>query len=208
MKKKILIAVVLIITLLIAAFIYAFIISFKVVKQTTDKINLAFKEEFQNIVRIPEPIIPSFKSLNKTSYTWDMVTNQEEVTKVSFAHDTGILNDQNKIIASLEMPVSQDPSLFVKVMPAVVSDPQALTSTQDLEHVNLGPNEKIGYNKIELFTSEKNPSQVTQIVWEFNKEDITNQKIKDLYTALNKYPQPVLKALYNIQRATLIILAP
>lgn len=207
MKKKILMAIGIIAILLIVIFIYAFLISFKVVKQTTDDINLAFKEKFQRIVRVPEPVVPSLRSFNQTSYTWEMETREKEVTTVVFSHETDFANNQDKIKATLQMSQGADPSLFVKVLPAVVVDNQALYSANNLEDANLGPNQEIGYNKIELFTKDETSTQITKIVWEFNKEVLTHG-IEDLYDRLNKYPEPILKFLYSIQRSTLILLAP
>lgn len=207
MKKKIIIATGIFLVLFIILFIYAFIISFKLVKQNTDNINFTLKDNFQKIVRIPD-IPPSFRSFEDTTYDWEMITNQQEVTRVTFTHNTGFPRSKNTLIASLEMAQGADPSLFVKVMPAVVSDQQALSSAQDLEHANLGSNEEIGYNKIELFSKDENSTQVTRIIWEFDKEKIvtgSEQYYENLY---NKYSDTVLKILYAIQRSTLILLSP
>ncbi len=207
MKKKALVFFVALIAVVIAIFVYAFIISFKVIKQNTDNINLALKEKFQSIVRIPEPIPPSLRSFNLTNYTWEMETREKEVTTVVFSHQTDFANKQDKIMASLETAQGADPSLFMKVLPAVVSDDQALQSAYDLEDPNLGPNNQIGYNKIELFTKDENSPQVTKILWEFDRGVITKD-IENLFNNLDRYPEPVLKILYSIQRATLIMLAP
>ena len=206
MKRKVLISFAIILIFLISIFIYAFIISFKVVKQNTDNINSKLKENFQNIVRIPD-IPPSLRSFTKTVYTWEMITNEKEVTTVTFIHDTAFDRNKNKILATLEMPQGQDASLFVKVMPAVVSDAQALASSQDLEHTNLGSNEKIGYSKIELFTKDENSNQVTKIVWEFDKEKIIESS-EEFYENLYKYGELSLRTLYTLQRTALIILSP
>ncbi|OGD81532.1 hypothetical protein A3A54_02340 [Candidatus Curtissbacteria bacterium RIFCSPLOWO2_01_FULL_39_62] len=206
MKGKILIGLGVILILLIILSIYAIINSFKVVKQNTDNINSKLKENFQNIVRIPD-IPPSLRSFEKTVYTWEMITNEKEVTTVTFIHDTAFDRNKNKILATLEMPQGQDASLFVKVMPAVVSDAQALASSQDLEHTNLGSNEKIGYSKIELFTKDENSNQVTKIVWEFDKEKIIESS-EEFYENLYKYGELSLRTLYTLQRTALIILSP
>jgi len=199
-KGKILIGLGVILILLIILSIYAIINSFKVVKQNTDNINSKLKENFQNIVRIPD-IPPSLRSFEKTVYTWEMITNEKEVTTVTFIHDTAFDRNKNKILQG------QDASLFVKVMPAVVSDAQALASSQDLEHTNLGSNEKIGYSKIELFTKDENSNQVTKIVWEFDKEKIIESS-EEFYENLYKYGELSLRTLYTLQRTALIILSP
>lgn len=206
MKQKILVSSAILFIIFLAGFIYLFILSFKVVKQNTDNINRVLKNNFQSIVRIPD-LQPSFRSFEKTVYTWEMETREKEVTSVAFIHDTGLPFNQDKIMASLEMPQGHDPSLFVKVMPAVVSDTQALTSAQDLEHANLGPNEEIGYSRLEFFTRDEKSPQVIKISWEFDKEKITAGS-EEFYQKLYKYPQGVLTILYAIQRAALIILSP
>ncbi|OGD85961.1 hypothetical protein A2164_00435 [Candidatus Curtissbacteria bacterium RBG_13_35_7] len=207
MQKKILISLGIILIIFIVVFIYAFIISFKVVKQNTDKINADLKQQFQSIVRIPEVIPPSYKGFDKTVYLWEMETIENEVTTVIFTHDTGLSRYQDKIIATLKMPEGQDPSLFVKVMPAVVSDNQALQSAQNLEAQNLGPNKQIGYNGLKTYTISENSPQVTQIVWEFDKEKLTENSQK-YYNKLYKYSEFTLKILYEIQSRTLLFLKP
>lgn len=207
MKKKILISVGVIIVLTIIIFVYAFIISFKVVKQTTDNINLALKEKFQSIVRIPESIPPSLKSFEITNYTWEMETREKEVTTVIFTHETGFDRNKEKLLAFIEMSQGDDPSLFNKVLPAVVSDSQALEATQNLEDANLGSNNEIGYNRLESFQRSENSSQITKIVWEFDHDKIVSDS-EELYDKIFKYPHSILKTLYFIQRSALILLAP
>ena len=206
MKKVIKIGLVSVFLVAIAVLIIALVISFKVVKQNTDKINANLNKKFQEIVRIPE-IPPSYKGFYVTSYTWDMVTNQKEVTTVKFTHDTGFSRYQNKIIATLEMPQGADPSLFVKVMPAVVADEQALFSAQNLEDPKLGPNDTIGYSKIDLSMYNENSPQVTRISWEFDKNKLTRGN-EQSYNKLNQYPEFLLRILYEIQRITLLFLKP
>lgn len=207
MKKKILIAIGLLLIILLCIFIYSFVISFKVVKKNTDLINAQMKKNFQKIVRIPEPVPPALRAFYRTNYTWEMETREKEFVTVTFSHNPGFSKFEDKIYASIEMSQGGDPSLFVKVLPAMIADEQALKSAQDLEHANLGSNETIGYNQVELTTSEKNPGQVTKILWEFDKRKIS-EGTQDLYEKLYKYNEPILKLLFNIQRSTLILLAP
>lgn len=165
------------------------------------------KKNFQKIVRIPEPVPPSLRAFYKTNYMWEMETREKEFVTVTFSHNPGFSRHEDKIYASVEMSQGGDPSLFMKVLPALISDQQALTSAQDLEHANLGSNETIGYNQLELTTSEKNPSQVIKILWEFDKRKIS-EGTQDLYEKIYKYNESILKPLFNIQRSTLILLAP
>ena len=207
MKRKILIGISVVTLVLIILLIYTVIISFQLVKQNTDNINIKLKENFQTIVRIPEPIPPAFRSFEKTVYNWEMVTNEEETIMVSFEHNTGISKNQNIITAKLQIPPGADPSLFNKVLPAVLADKQALYSAQDLEHANLGSNTEVGYSKLELFTSEKNTGQVTGIEWQFDREKILSGT-EQYFEKLHKYNEFFLKILYSIQRGIIILLAP
>lgn len=190
----------------IVAFIVALVISFKVVKQTTDTVNKNLNKKFQEIVRIPKPVAPSYKSFELTTYSWEMETQEKEITTVTFTHDTGFSKKQDKILATLAMQPGGDPSLFNKVLPAVVSDTQAVLSVQDLEHANLGPNDQIGYQKIELTPVEGNAGQTAKITWQFDRSSLTKD-YGELYRKLDKFPQPILKFLYLLQKATIALLS-
>ena len=65
----------------------------------------------------------------------------------------------------------------------------------------------IGYTKVEIITIEDNPAHIQKIRWEFEK-DILTKEFKELYDNLHKYPEPILKFLYALQRSALIMLAP
>ena len=180
--------------------------SFKVVKKTTDNINRDLNKKFQEIVRIPEIVSPSQKSFLSTTYVWEMVTPAKEVTAVRFIHETAFSKKQTKIIATLEMLPGSDPTLFNKVLPAVVSDTQALSSAQDLEHPNLGSNDKIGYEKIELTKVDSNSTQISKITWQFDRSYFT-KNYPELYTKLDRFPEATLKCLYLVQKATILLLS-
>src|SRR3989344_3824779 len=201
MKKIVLFTLGSIFLIFITIIIFAFILSFKVVKQNTDKINEGLKKEFAQIVRIPDVVGPNFKSLGKVSYKWDMITNENEVTPVEFIHDTAIARNQNKIIAMLQMPQNADPSIFHKVIPAVVSDTRTVLAIEDPEDANLGPNEQIGYNGVEL--NHSSSGKVIEIVWEFNKEKLVKGS-QVYYDKLYEYPEWLVKNLYTIQQSTLL----
>lgn len=198
MKKPFLIILITIILLTSCLIIAAITISFKVVKQTTDKINASYKNQFQQIIRIPDPIPPQ-KSFHTTSYTWDMETPSGEVVRVKFTHDTGFSKKISTIIATLEMPEGEDPSIFNKVLPAVVSDKQAYLSAADPKTANLGENKEIGYKKINLYEVENREGQVSRITWEFEK-NIFVEKNKDLFEKIYEYPEGITKTLYSLQR--------
>ena len=205
MKKIILFALGAIFFIFIILFIIAFILSFKIVKQNTDKINEGLKKGFAQIVRIPEIVGPNFISLDRISYKWDMITNENEITPVEFIHDTAIARNQNKIIAILQMPQGADPSIFHKVIPAVVSDTKTVTQLENPEQINLGPNEEIGYNKVEL--NHSSSAKVIEIVWEFDKEKLAKSS-QIYYDKLYEYPEWLVRILYTIQQSTLLFLKP
>lgn len=177
-------------------------ISFKVVKKTTDQINIDLNSKFQQIVLIPQVIPPSYRGFYQTTYNWEMETPQNEIIKVVFTHDTGFPRSQNKITATLSMEPNADASLFNKVLPAVIADNQALTSAQHFELANLSANNEIGYKKISLEPVEGDNTRMTRITWEFDKNELTKGE-EELYNKLNKLPEPILKYLYSIQQFTI-----
>ncbi len=189
-------------TVIVLTFLFAVILSFKVVKQSTDKINLALKNNFQTIVRIPTPIPPETKSFDKTVYIWEMETTAGEIVKVRFTHDTAFSKATNNIVATLEMEPGGDPSVFDKVLPAVIADRQTIISIRDPNHINLSANQEQGYDKIEL--TKSNTDKVIKVVWFYNKDVFVN-KNQNLYKKIYSYPQSVLKGLYILQRGILQI---
>lgn len=201
MGKKAIAALVFAFTI-IAVLIVTIIVSFKVVKQTTDKINLALKQDLQKIVRIPQVIPPETKSFDKTTYIWEMETKEGEITKVKFTHDTAFSKKTEKINATLEMEPNSDPSIFNKVLPAVIAEPQTIISIVDPARANLSANGEAGYKKIELLANDA--SQVVKINWEFNK-NVFVEKRSDLYSKIYSFPDPLLVLLYKLQRGILLL---
>ena len=207
MKKFLLISAGIIILLLFITFIAALIISFKLVKQTTELINGDLKNNFGVVVRIPKEARPTYKSFSTTVYSWDMETNQNEVTTVIFKHDTGFSESQNTIKASLEMTQTGDPSLFNKVLPAVISDKQSLFSAQNRDKPKLDPNPDVGYKKIDIYAYEGNTQHVSKISWEFDRDNIGKSTLP-LYEKLQSHKEWQIRALYSLQSFTLKILSP
>jgi hypothetical protein len=191
-----------ILAIFIFALLFTVIISFKVVKQTTDKINFGLKDNFQTLVRIPAPIPPETKSFDQTIYIWEMETTAGEVVKVRFTHDTAFAKNSQKIIATLEMEQGGDPSVFDKTLSALVADRQTIISITDSNKINLNANPEKGYDKIELTKSTS--GKVIKVVWQFNKNVFVN-KNQSLYEKIYSYPQGLLKGLYILQRGILQI---
>ena len=207
MKKFLLIAAGVIILIVFIVFIVALIYSFKFAKQTTDLINEDLKNKFGVVVRIPKDARPTHRNFSTTVYSWEMETNQNEVTTVIFKHDTGFANSQNKIGASLEMDQVGDSSLFNKVLPAVISDKQSLYSGQHRDSPNLEPNPDVGYKQINIYAYTGNTQHVSKIAWVFDRSYIGRDSLP-LYAKLQKYPQWLVRALYRLQSFTLKVLSP
>ncbi|KKQ77388.1 MAG: hypothetical protein UT00_C0013G0019 [Parcubacteria group bacterium GW2011_GWA1_38_7] len=204
MKKFILLLLAVIVVVLVLVVVTAEIISFKIIKKTTDQINKDLNQNFQKIVRIPAVVPPSYRGYYQTIYNWEMETPQNEVIKVIFIHDTGFSKSQKTITATLTMEPNADASLFNKVLPAVISDNQALSSAQHFEDANLSANSEIGYKKISLEPVEGDATRMTKITWEFDKSQIAKGD-EDLYSRLNNFPEPLLEILYSLQQFTIRI---
>ena len=99
----------------------------------------------------------------------------------------------------MEIGEGQDPSLFNKVLPAVIADKQAVISIADSNRANLGKNEQIGYEKIELYQIEGRPGQISKIIWYLDKDKIIAEN-QQLYTNIYKYPPILSKTLYSLQK--------
>jgi len=96
---------------------------------------------------------------------------------------------------TLEMPENSDPSIFTKVLPAVIADAQTLKSATDPLKQNLNGNKNVGFEKIALEKDKKN-NQTIKVSWKYSKENLP-EEIKKLYGKLN-YPQALLKTFYKI----------
>jgi len=94
------------------------------------------------------------------------------------------------------MPEGGDPSIFNKVLAAVVADDQTVKSAQDIERANLAANQKAGYSKIDLMIKPET-KQVLKISWTFDKNDLEEDLKKD-YQGLSKYPKPIFGFLYGL----------
>ncbi len=207
MKKFLLITGGAVILLLIITFITVLIISFKLVKQTTDNINADLKNKFGVIVRIPKDARPTYRGFTTTIYSWEMETNQNEVTTVIFKHDTGFLRAQNTIKATLQMDQAGDPSLFNKILPAIIADKQSLNSAQTQQSLNFDAKTDAGFKKLQVYAYKGNSQQISEVDWEFDRDTIGKDSM-GLYNKLFKYPEWLIKALHTLQHTTLTLLAP
>ncbi len=182
----------------------AVIVSFTVVKPTTDTINRKVAQKFAGIVSIPPPLPPQTRNFYETIYFWEMETPQQEVVGVRFRHSTGFDGELNEMEATLELPENGDPSVFNKVLPAVVADSQSLLAALDPKKANFGPNPQAGYSTFRLAIKPET-GQTIQITWNFEKEFLTGDA-KQNYQKLSKFPLAILKILYLIQKTTLDVM--
>lgn len=196
MRKVTLIVVISSSLVLLGLLITAIVISFTVVKPTADSINQKLTKKFTKIVRIPQGIPPPVRGIDTTSYFWEMETIEKEVTGVRFMYDPAFAPYKRQITAILEMPEGGDPSIFNKVLAAVVADDQTVKSAQDIERANLAANQKAGYSKIDLMIKPET-KQVLNISWTFDKNDL-EEDLKDDYRKLSKYPKPIFNFLYGL----------
>ena len=133
-----------------------------------------------------------------------METPQGEVATVRVNQSTAFGYDLDKIILSVEREVGGDPSIFDKVLPAVVADEQALKSAQNPIDQNLGPNEKYGYNSITIEYSDT--QKPIKIAWEFDKAKTGDNLLRE-YEKLNKIPPSLLKTSYTIYSTVILLLS-
>lgn len=201
MKRSVIIATVLLILFFSVLIITAEIISFATVKPTARSINDSLANYFSKIVRIPKGIPPPSYDFDQTTYFWEMETLEKEVIGVRFKHQTGFSKNQDAIEVTLEMPQNGDPSIFGKVLPAIIADSQSLNSAQDPKKANLSENQQIGYKSIELELKEST-GQTTKITWIIPKSNLT-EDLKSLYNKFYNYPEPILRFLYALSEFTL-----
>lgn len=196
MKKILVISIISFFVVVIILFITATIVSFTIIKPTTESINKSIAKGLSKTVRIPTGIPSPTLTFDETVYSWEMETLDKEVTGVRLIHQTGFAKSQTKITVVLELAENGDPSIFNKVLPAIIADPQSLNSARDPQKANLSANETVGYSNIEL-SLRQSTGQTIRITWNFPKEKI-NQNLPNLYSKLAIYPEPLLRFLYGL----------
>lgn len=195
--KKLLVAVALSTALLIILPVAAIVYSFTTVKPTTQSINQDLAEYFSKVIYIPKVgIPPPIQGYNETIYFWEMETLEKEVVGVRLKHDTAFAKNQNVITLTLEKEEKGDPSIFNKVLPAVIADKQSLDAATDPKKANLAPNPNAGYKSIKLLVLPQT-GQTAQVVWEFEKSKLPDD-LKSKYQKLGNLPSPILKFLYTL----------
>jgi len=194
--KKFLLTVATVIVILFILFIAAIVYSFSTIKPTTETINADLAKYFAKVVYIPRGIPPPIQGYRETIYFWEMETPEKEVTAVRLKHDTAFAKNQAIIKLTLEKEEKGDPSIFNKVLSAIIADRQSLDSARDPQKANLSANPQVGYNSIKLSVIPAT-NQTVQIVWEFSKSSLSDDIVAK-YRRLENIPEPALAFLYSL----------
>lgn len=197
MKKKIIIFLSAAFLIIIIVTAWAIYISFSTVKPATEKINQGLETAFGKIVRIPTESIPRPSlDFREVTYLWEMETLEKEVIEVRFSYTPSYTSGEKEIIAVLEMTEKGDPSIFDKVLPALISDNQSLDTALDPQKANFGPNERAGYSKLAITKDSRNDKTI-KITWSYKKEELEDE-LKSQYQKLSNLPEPALRTFYAI----------
>lgn len=195
MKKTIYLTLITLALVLLIILSLAIYISFKIIRPTTKTINAKIEEKLAKLVYIPKGIMRPGLALNLVSYTWEMETPQKEVAGINFTYTPSYSKNENNIQVLLEMKPPTDPSVFKKVLPAVISDQKSLNSAQEKENEDLKPNPQIGYSEMSVERNQQ--GQPTKIYWNF-KKDALGKDLKSKYKELEQYPNLLLIIFYEI----------
>lgn len=197
MKKKILITLAIFLIIFISAIAWAISIAFTTVKPATEKIDEGLEAVFSKIVRIPKESIPRpSRDFSQIVYLWEMETLEREVIEVRFSYTPSYASEDKEIIGVLEMTEKGDPSIFDKVLPALIADDQSLNSARDAQKANFGPSEKALYSKLAIEKDSRGDKTI-KISWFYSK-DKASENFKEEYQKIAKYPKSVLQSLYGI----------
>lgn len=179
----------------VAVPILVIIASYSIVKPQTTQLNLDLGQKFSKIIAIPEKIHAPQFGYNQTIYRWEMETPQNEHVDIDLTYNPAFSKNEDTIVLTLDSPQGSDPSIYRKVLPALIVDTQSLSAAQDTAHANLNANKDIGYSKINL-TLDK-AGQTTKISWEFKKANL-GDKIQNDYNNIYKIPNALFKILFPI----------
>ena len=128
----------------------------------------------------------------------------KEIVPVKFFYSLSIPPQDKEIIATLEMGSGGDPSVFEKVLPALIADEKSLLASQQPQESDLGGNEKVGYSSIDL-AQDKEKAKTVKITWVFNKENLSSD-LKNKYKEVNSFPVGITRVLYSIPSLVIAVL--
>lgn len=203
--KKLVLAIGILASIFLIFVIAAIVFAFTKTKPTTERINRRLTDKFQKIVRIPTDIVIAKYTFDETLYIWEMTTPQNEAVPVRFTYNPDFLKTLEKMEATLEMVTGGDPSIFDKVLAAVIADGKTLKAVQDSENAEFSPNPDAGYTSYQLFL-DTHTGKVVKIVWEFEKQSLADDETKKLYTQLNSLPPKAVRVLYEVPQVILGVL--
>lgn len=146
-------------------------------------------------VRIPEGIQRPAYDYYETGYFWEMETLEKEVTGIKLKYTPSYSAQETDIVVNLEMPEGGDPSIFMKVLPAVIADQNLLMAAQNPLKPELKSFNNELISELEIRTDTKN-NQTIAIGWVMKKDKLS-QDIKEDYKKLDYSPW-ILKTLYDI----------
>ena len=204
MKKKV-VAIGAFVVIFLIFTVTTIVFAFTKTKPTAEKINQKLTDKFQKIVRIPSDIVIAKYTFDETLYIWEMTTPQNEAVPVRFIYNPDFLKTQQKTQVVLEMVTGGDPSIFDKVLAALIADEKTLKAIKDSPNADFSPNPDAGYTGYKLFNDPKT-GKTTKIVWEFEKQNLIDGETEKLYTQLNSLPPKAVKALYEIPQVILGVL--
>lgn len=202
MKKFIILATLLVIFLLV--FLAIIYISFYKVKPVTNEINNRVRQKLSETVFIPpKEIVKSSESFETTAYTWEMLTPQNEAVAIELIFTPSYLKENQQIATFLKMEERGDPSIFVKVFPALIKNTDLLRAASEAKDQNPNINQEV-FNNLSLTINEA--KQTIAIAWEFDKAEISPE-LSENYKKLEKYPSFLLKLFFAIPRFFVSILS-
>ena len=194
MKKFILTFVILSVVLFVLI-LGAVFYSFSTVIPTTKSINRDLGKYFSTVVNIPNGIEPPVQTFDQTIYQWEMETPQKEVIGIKLWHETVFESGKKTINLTLEKEEKGDPSIFEKVLPAVISDKQSFDSAIDPIKSNTEATASAKYKSVKVAEVSQS-GKTTKIEWQFEKDNLP-QNIKEEYKKLENLHLPI-RFLYSL----------
>lgn len=195
--SKVTIAILATITIVFFLAISIVILSFTFFKKNSDELIRSQRDKLLTIVNVPNAVPPSNPTFDSITYTWEMETTQKEVATVNVLQTTGLNRSENKILVVLEKAPAGDPSVFDKVLPAVIADSEVLEAAFSREKLTSLESGQTGFNRVAI-ERDASGDKVIKITWEFDKEEFGTES-RAIYDKLQSLPPAVVTTLYAVQ---------
>ncbi len=179
--------------LLILIGIFSTIISFRFVKPKTRIITNELNLQLKRLINIPDGLNAG-TSYNNNNFSWEMETPRKEIVKVNFNYDPAYPKYKDKITNSLEMEEGGDPTVFNKVLPAIIRDDNLLEVIKESANTKSCRKEGLAYSGISLVCD--NSGRVIKILWKIDKSSLKDRGVD--YSLLSPIPDFALERLYNL----------